>query len=289
MTDDQHGPDARASFDPDRAAALRRVLSETAAGEPARTARRRRRRVVAASVVTAVVAVVTVGGLAIGLGATPPGGDGQAGPELRPTGRPSASSSSTPGSLEPVGTPTATAEPAPSPTASPTPTRPAYDPADPSTWTIASDSIGPAYLDAVESEQVGTISAFDRRPDDVDVECPATFFSRPDGLGLVTGSDGVTDATTYVVLSGDQQLGAAALAAVSPTTVEGIGLGSDTASVLAAYPQARKTMDDPAVYGVQYAVEDGQGRYVVFELHEGGFVDTVTVSRSDRTPYEFCG
>lgn len=288
MTDDQHGsgPDAGDPFDPARSAAIRRVLSETAEAEPARAAHVRRRRVVAASLVTAAVAVVTVGGLALSLGMTSSGGRGQAGPDLGPGNGPSSSSSPRPGTLEPVGTPTATAVPVPPP--APTPTRSAYDPGDPSTWTIASDSIGPVYLGRAESEQVASMPAFEPSPDD-GYGCPATFFDRTDGLSLVTTSNGAVDSTTYVEVSGDVTLGAAALTAVSPTTVEGIGLGSDTASVLAAYPDARLTLDAVESYGIQYAVADGEGRNIVFVFGEGGFVRSVGVGESEITPPEFCG
>jgi hypothetical protein len=286
MTDDQHGPgpDDRAFLDPGRAAAIRGVLVETAEGEQARASRVRRHRVVAASIVTAVAAVATVGGLALGLGAAPPGDGGLAGPDLRPGGSPGVSSTPSPGTLEPVGTPTATAVPAPAPT----PTRPAYDPSDPSTWTIASDSIGPTYLGRVESEQVAAMTAFSPTPDD-GYGCPATFFERSDGLSLVTGSNGLVDETTYVVLSGDPARGAAALAAASPTTESGIGLGSDRASVLAAYPDARLTLDAVESYGVQYAVDDGLGNYVVFVFREGGFVTSVAIGSTEIAPPEFCG
>jgi len=278
MTPDRH---ARPRLDDARAAAIRDLLTDTVSGEPARAAARRRRRIasaVAASAVVAIASAATV--LALAGGGNGPRDD-QAAPGLDPTSRPGTSSSPTaPASLSPVGTPT--------PEPAPTPERPRYDPSVPATWTFAPDSVGPVSLGGSTLSQIDALTAFDRWADDGST-CPAVFFSRPDGLSLVVASDGLSDATVYAVVSAPVALGADALRSISPTTVRGVGLGSDSTEVRAAYPDAVRTLDADPNYGTQYAVAGPDGQRLVFVLGPEDLVTSVAIGTTDIAPPEYCG
>lgn len=168
--------------------------------------------------------------------------------------------------------PSASPTPTPTPTSTPTPV--VNDPADPSTWVITQDAVGPIVVGAAEPD-AATTAAFANAP------CPGTdttWYNRDGKAGLVTiAPQGVV--SLVGVVGSDL--------ATSPRTAAGIGVGSTKQAFLAAYPDAHaKDLDNPN-YGSTWVVAVGPG-HIAFNVPTGE--DTVqTILPGDTVPTEYCG
>lgn len=283
--DRPNGPhDARDALglDRDRAAAVRGLLIETVAREPDRARSVRRRRVVLLSVAGAAAVALAVGGVALAGGGTLPSGSGEAAPTALPSDRPEDDPGTSPGVVEPAGTPSAT----PVPPAAPTPA--VDDPADPSTWVVSTDRIGPLVLGGRLEDQAALLTTFERGPDDGS-GCPASFFSDGRGLTLALSRASSPDTTEIATVSSTLAVDPAALASATPRTASGIGLGDDEGRLLAAYPDAELTLDHDENYGTQYAVAGDDGRYLVFVVGTSERITQMSVGTTRIAPPEYCG
>jgi len=252
------------TFDPRRKAAIRELIVTTAASQRAGRGRKR-----TAFVVTLVLLAVGIsgGGVAYALSS----GLLDPAPVTSPTP-----------TLVPTPTPTET--PTPTPTATPTPTS-TLDPADPATWTIDFDGVGPVTLGMPMADVNGATPTMS--DETYDICRPAQLdLVAPDGLSLTafeTTASGDQVGNIHVGFNfdvgGDQTL-------ATPRTDRGIGIGSTTAELLAAYPGIPLTgsYGDVANY---YGIDGGHGTWVVFgTLHDK--VYAITVGPSSTIPSEYC-
>lgn len=174
--------------------------------------------------------------------------------------------SATPPAFTSTATPTAAPEPVPA--SDP-------DPADPSTWTIGFDGIGPITL--------GTPLA------DIEAAVPPTDSCRPGvdsffGSAVVASTDGADGESVGLVIS--QAVAAGDGSSITPpTTAEGIGVGSTIDELLAAYPDAEPYQ---AVNSTVYRITDG-ATYIHFDDYGKGTVQIVEVTSSPVKPKEYCG
>jgi hypothetical protein len=243
---------------------------DAAVGSGIALLRRRRRR--AAAVVSggaAVAVVAALAGTALVAGAMLRAPD----PVVVATPSPSASSvppAPSPSSSSP--TPTSTSTP-PVSTASPPSVN---DPADPATWIVSDEGMGPFRLGMPFEDAASLIP--DRAGCGLDESVPSVYFGDAHRLWIVDGrqESGASDGLSLVEWSGftpppvDLTL--------TPRTEEGIGLGSTEAEARRAYPNATETFRN-----VDYLVA---GR-VYFGLRDG-IVQSIGVTATDP-PYEFCG
>ncbi|WP_368498721.1 hypothetical protein [Herbiconiux sp. A18JL235] len=196
-------------------------------------------------------------------------GTGSGGSEATPFPIPSVTASvptitATPPAFTSTATPTAAPEPAPAP-----------DPADPSTWTIGFDGIGPITL--------GTPLA------DIEAAVPPTDSCRPGvdsffGSAVVASTDGADGESVGLVISQGVASGEGS-SITPPTTAEGIGVGSTIDELLAAYPDAEPYQ---AVNSTVYRITDG-ATYIHFDDYGKGTVQIVEVTSSAVKPKEYCG
>ena len=176
---------------------------------------------------------------------------------------------------------TSAASTASSPTATPTP---AADPADPSTWLVDASGIGPILIG---SELTASTSDLTGYTADDPAQCPnpeMRVFSSPTLPTLWIGVSS-SSPTTIVSVSVGGDLTDATREASSPKTANGIAIGSTEADVVAAYPQAALTGEDPLVF---YELGDASGPHVEIATFQGVVQTMSTLS----TPYpvlEFCG
>ncbi len=231
------------TFDPRRKAAIRELVVTTAAD--GRFGRVRKHTVLVVALV--LVALGISGGsvaYALGTGILAPA------PVTSPT---------------PIASPTPT--PTPTPTATPTaaPTQPpaAENPADPSTWLIDFDRIGPITPGRPFADVKAQLSDF---PDLTDPICLpfSLYLGLPDRTVLRMIDDtGNKTADTIELLGGPGNV-----VALSPKTAEGIGLGSTSDMLLAAYPGISGTTSLNGMV-TQYRLLDSEGRRIVFKVIEG--------------------
>ena len=240
---------------------LRMAAAEPPAPEPLLS--RARRRVL--GVLAAVVSVVLVGGAgaALALGVIP--GVGAPAPVA------TASATPAPG-------PTATMEPPPVVEPAPAPVTPepvAVDPLDPGTWTIGYDEVAGLRLgDSLAS----FASAAGLVPVDSPIDCPDGYYTVPnfeEGSLIVDvylaeleadGTD-VPDPVFSLATVSTPGVADAPLEG-SPSTPEGIRLGSSEAELLAAYPGIVVTHSryDEQEGFTTYVSGPVDGRYLVFQV-----------------------
>jgi hypothetical protein len=184
-----------------------------------------------------------------------------------------------PGSV-PSDPPTASAAPSPSDPAPASPT--ASEPAQ--TVGLSTDGIGP-YLLGGSFEDARLRLGVPDAPAGED-RCP-WFASAGDPQTLMTyviagTPDGVTadDEIISVSIQGDGS------ASDSPTTAEGVGLGSSEADVAAAYPDA--TADDVLNSDSALRVTEGSNA-MVFQFRDGAVHLVTVLPASEPVPAEYCG
>jgi hypothetical protein len=164
------------------------------------------------------------------------------------------------------------------PTADPAPTT---DPADPSTWTIGFDGIGPAKLGSPLADLHTSMPTLtDETPD----LCKPGQVALTDSNGLWLIAHGFYQAEDTVA---NLFLGSSDDAPVdgSPRTAAGIGIGSTESDLLAAYPgiPVTGTYSNATYHGVQ----NDRGTWIVFSIIDER-VDAITVGPRSTMPKEFC-
>lgn len=164
-------------------------------------------------------------------------------------------------------TPTKTSEPTasstPTPTPTPTPEPVANDPADPGTWIIRGDGVGPVYVNTARDGAGAVLPGWALDPEQT---CNNHFYGGPEGMRMILAGDPIG----LVVLS--VELPSAVTG--SPRTAAGIGFGSTAAEVEAAYPGVPLT--DDGVRTPTYVIPDA-GRYILILVPDGvvnGFFST---------------
>jgi hypothetical protein len=191
---------------------------------------------------------------------------------------------STPTPSDPTSAPP---QPEPSATASATPTPPALDLDDPASWVIRFDSVGPLTIGgSISAERVGmTAFSDDSQPE----ACALVVFQglEPDVPSVWAQPDTDPDVIDVIVVTGDGE--AAPFVTGSPTTVEGVGIGSTEAEILAAYPGITEQPSEVVPDFSYYAVSDDAGRYIDFTVDPAGLVESIALSDQPVPPYEYCG
>jgi hypothetical protein len=176
-------------------------------------------------------------------------------------------------------TPTSSAPTTASP-AAPTPTAAPVDAVDPAEWVIDGAGIGPVRRGAAVPA-AAVLAPYE----EVSAECPnpnvRRYQARADlpELMTVAGDDGT--AVEWVSVSAWTPGGVAD----SPSTENGVRLGSDLAELQSAYPGIEVTKDygGTLFYGTSSA-----GGWVVFTV-QSGVVVAITSSPASTIPTEFCG
>ncbi|MWV57427.1 hypothetical protein [Rathayibacter sp. VKM Ac-2754] len=221
-------------FDPDRDRAIRAMIVETARAEKARPSLRTRASLLIGLVVAALL--VSGGGVAMALTGIIQIPIAAPAPVETPTATPT-----------PTITPTPTTAPAPPPAPEPTPT-PTPTPADPSSWVISFDGVGPIVFGGPITDASAALDTTDLVPFSFGFEeCPSDYRQLPDNGRTFVGVDpddaGAVDhieVANYVTDEGNQLDGAL------PRTVSGISTGSTRAELIATYPNL---VEEPDVAG----------------------------------------
>jgi hypothetical protein len=183
-------------------------------------------------------------------------------------GSPSADDTATPTR---TATPTASATPSATPTPTPTPEPVPNDPADPSTWIIDGNGVGPVAIGAGRDGVGAVLPGWTLDPEQT---CDNHFYGGPDGMRMTLPGDPVA----LIVIS------APGAVPDGPHTARGIGLGSTGDQVAAAYPEVAIT--DDGMRTPNYAVPDN-GRFVLI-LVPDGVVNGFFVSPYDVLPMDLC-
>jgi hypothetical protein len=171
------------------------------------------------------------------------------------------------------------------PTATPTPTRRPYDRTDPGTWTISGDEVGPVALGAPYTGEIDDLSdAYTRDPNTNCSNPDVSFWDRPGAPTLVvTEQDGLV-AGVQVGLGPSSD---PSNLEVSPTTAEGIGVGSTLDDLHARYPDLRNVGD---IDGFELWSVQRNGYAITFQIDtDTARVRTVWDGSDPMPPYEFCG
>jgi hypothetical protein len=188
----------------------------------------------------------------------------------------------------------ATEQPAARPTASAAPATPASSPAptpaesapplsldDPASWVIGFTSIGPLSVGDDIAATAQLMAAFTSTVYD---GCPAVVAYDRAGSPTVLVPDRLgTGVVEQVVLQGGADF--ASLAAGSPHTDAGIGIGSTLDDIMTAYPTVT-FQDDP--FTAHYALPDDNGNWINFVL-SADVVQDIVVRASPVVAKEYCG
>ncbi|WP_139179676.1 hypothetical protein [Curtobacterium sp. MCBA15_007] len=257
----------------------RTVLTRATEQRPA--PRRRGRR---AAIVIGVVALlglgITGGGVALGVIPQPFSAD----PAPVSTPGPSEpATTSTPESAPVQETPEPTAPPTRS--TAPTPSKGPFALDAPSSWTISGDEVGPIALGgATEAESDDLAQAYRLVPATPST-CTAPGTWARDGsptLRIMEEDDRVTG--VLIGAEGDS----ARTTTAGPTTAAGIGVGSSSDALRAAYPSLTERISTPDGSWSRWDVQL-PGGLVSFQLGEGGAnVESVWVSAEQNLPTAVC-
>lgn len=182
---------------------------------------------------------------------------------------------------EPTPTAPSSASPTPSatPTSTPTPT-PTIDMSDPANWIIGQGAVGPITLGQPLEAAIAAASGYvqgESYPD-----CPVAFLDRASypSLAIPYWPDNL--ATRIIV----RQLGGTDAASATPRTVTGIGVGSTTSEVLAAYPGASVIVDQAPSF-VVYSVSDGGSAFINIAVTDD-IVTSLDLSPTATFGFELC-
>ncbi|MFF2053660.1 hypothetical protein ACFVU2_18805 [Leifsonia sp. NPDC058194] len=257
------------TFDPRRKAAIRELIVQNAATHGRVLGRKR-----TAFVVTLVLLAVGIsgGGVAYALGT----GLLETAPVASPTPTPIPT---------PAETPTPTAPPTATSTHTPTPT---IDAADPSTWTIGFDGVGPAKLGMSLTDAAAALPTFDDATDPLCAPGQRNFGDRAGTSSLVLFGRAASDDDLVTIIVSGGRVGASA--STRPHTAEGIGVGSTLEELTAAYDDLAVTGTYSNIDGTHprfYGLSGAGATWITFEvLH--GVVDRILVGPSQTIPSEYC-
>lgn len=179
--------------------------------------------------------------------------------------------------------------PVPTPSTSPTPTStPSTDPIDlddPSSWVIDFESVGPVEFGEDAADARESLSHFEETTLE---ECRVAMFEAPatPALWIVPPSDGDPSSLRGIVLTAEGDPGAAAPG--SPTTEEGIGVGSTVDDLKAAYPDLVE--NEPVATRSSYSLAGPGDTFLVFTLdqEQPEFIADISVLNSATPAYEVC-
>ena len=168
------------------------------------------------------------------------------------------------------------------PTPAPTSTSAVANPDDPRSWLIGFTGIGPLTLGQRITEGATVMTAFTTAVQDA---CPwETAFDKsgfpsiwipdPSGAGVVE----------QIVLQAWGSPGT--VAANSPRTSSGIGIGATLDELKTAYPALSQK---EGKYGPHYSLPDDGGSWINFAVNDQGLVDTIVVRTSSEMDGEYCG
>jgi hypothetical protein len=251
------------TFDPRRKAAIRELVVTTAADGRYGRARRR-----TALVVTLVLVALGISGGSVAYAL----GTGLLAPASAPT--PTTT-------VAPSPTPSPTPLPTTAPTATPTQAPAADDPADPSTWRIDVDRIGPVAPGRPLADIKAQLSAF---TDETEPICLpfSLYLGLPDRTTLRIIDDNGDGAAGTIELLGHPHNDVS----LSPKTAEGIGLGSTADALFATYPGLVKTGEYNEI-AAQYTLTRSDGGWIVFNVIEGE-VQGIQIGAEKAIPPERC-
>jgi hypothetical protein len=177
---------------------------------------------------------------------------------------------------------TATPSATPSPTPTPIETVPAtVDPADVTTWVITTEGIGPIERGLPYPGVIAGLPSFE-----VSEWCPWVAGLTTEGAGSMILShpeDGEEITSVWVTGRPDE----AGTVPASPSTENGIKLGSTMGELSAAYPDLQQ-VNQVAAESFGYAVGDETNGYLDF-LVENDAVVLIGVQDRAGVPKEFCG
>lgn len=185
----------------------------------------------------------------------------------------------------PTHAPSATPRPTPTPTTVATPFQ---DVNNTATWIISFTGVGPFTLDAdweADAAKVPDAKVYD------DPMCYSANVHRGDAVMVDTWAT-ETGATRWIIATTFSDAIPTSAKPLSPTTAEGIQVGSTLDELKTAYPQLVSTRDaygTEAWQGPAFTIGDGDGRFIDFEVTPGGFVYSIAVSHWNSLPKEICG
>lgn len=177
--------------------------------------------------------------------------------------------------------PTASTEsPSPSAVASHPPT-PSAD-GEPPHLVIDFTGVGPWLLGGAIDDAAGEPVGYEPGYQEA---CPWVHeFTRPDAPAILLPDPADSGMIEQIVVRGWGQ--AQDLAAESPRTVAGIGIGSTLDELRAAYADLQEV---PGKYAPHYSVENEVGSWMNFAVTDAGIVDAVVVRASPSIDSEYCG
>lgn len=180
----------------------------------------------------------------------------------------------------PTSNPTRALETSPTPSVATSDSAEPIDSADPASWLISADGIGPISIGQTVDDTVLALAAFASLPVPCENDAYLMYQLTPDlGLTIAIG-DGTTVRAVGITTDFD---GAATVA--SPRTTEGVGLGSTIADVQSVYPDAV-----PVEGSAEYIhVEDGD-TWISFSPEFGDVTValSIDVAQGWSIPSEFC-
>lgn len=171
----------------------------------------------------------------------------------------------------------ASTTPTTTPTPTPTPAAVAADPADPSTWLIDAEGIGPLRLGMPLDEAVALLPGY-------------TVGTCPNPSVRFFRTDDITEPSLAIAAADHGGLGLISLVdSTGPATAEGIRIGSTASDVTSAYPGLEFTQR----YTDRYTLEGARG-WITFgtaDVDAGATAPIVTISVVEGAvpPAELCG
>ena len=192
---------------------------------------------------------------------------------------PAESAESAPASAQASETPSAT--PSPTPAAGHSAT---VNLADPSSWQITFDGVGPLSFGGEITEETADMTAF---TDTSNEACPVKMFATDGAPGIWVRPD--ADGAIDLVTLGAETFGTpvADVEAGTPKTQAGIGIGATLQQLEAAHPEVVAT----GTFGeleTSYGISNDTGRWIVFTIRDK-VVDAIGVSSEPTLASEYCG